>query len=56
VQVGQDHGFLAANPATHSLTLYISISTPGSAPCLVITATGLSQSQITNMAGRALSS
>ena len=56
VQVGQDQGFLASDPATQSLTLYVSISTPASTPWLVITATRLSQSQVTNMAGRALSS
>jgi hypothetical protein len=54
VQVGQNQGFLEADPATHSLTLFVSIPTSGSASWLVITATGLSESQVTNMAGRAL--
>ena len=56
VQVGQNQGFLEADPATHSLTLFVSIPTSGSASWLVITATGLSESQVTNMAGRALAS
>lgn len=56
VKVGQDQGFLAADPAASSLTLYVSISTPRSAPWLVVTATGLSEFQVTNMADRALSS
>lgn len=56
IQIGQYQGFLATQPTDQGLTLYVSIGTTGSTPWLVITSTGLSQSQITSMAIRALSS
>jgi hypothetical protein len=54
VPIGQHQGFLAGDPATRGLTLYVGIGPSGSAPWLVITATGLSAAQVTSMAGRAL--